>query len=189
MCYNLQLMRLIGQDGVAVYAILLYIGFIYASAFIGFNLAVSPVISYNYGAQNHAELKNLLHKSLVLMFVVGTLLTILSEVLSNPMAGLFVSYDPQLKALTARAIRLYMLSFMICGLNMFVSAFFTALNNGLVSAAAAFTRTLIFELGAIFVLPLFFGLDGVWLAVDLADILALIMSAILLAAFRNRYRY
>ena len=110
------------------------IGFIYASAFIGFNLAVSPVISYNYGAQNHAELKNLLHKSLILLFVIGTLLTIVSEVLSNPMAGLFVSYDPQLKALTAHAIRLYMLSFMICGLNMFVSAFFTALNNGLVHA-------------------------------------------------------
>ena len=189
MCYNLQLMRLIGQDGVAVYAILMYIGFVYASAFIGFNLAVSPVISFNYGAQNHSELKNLLRKSLVLMFVVGTLLTILSEVLSNPMAGLFVSYDPQLKALTAHAIRLYMLSFMICGLNMFVSAFFTALNNGLVSAAAAFTRTLVFELGAIFALPLFLGLDGVWLAVDLADILALIMSVILLTTLRRRYHY
>ena len=189
MCYNLQLMRLIGQDGVAVYAILMYIGFVYASAFIGFNLAVSPVISYNYGAQNNAELKNLLHKSLILLFVIGTLLTIVSEVLSNLMAGLFVSYDPQLKSLAAHAIRLYMLSFMICGLNMFVSAFFTALNNGLVSAAAAFTRTLVFELGAIFVLPVFLGLDGVWLAVDLADVLALIMSAILLATFRNRYHY
>ncbi len=189
MCYNLQLMRLIGQDGVAVYAILMYIGFVYASAFIGFNIAVSPVISYNYGAQNHSELKNLLRKSLMLMFVVGTLLTILSEVMSNTMAGLFVSYDTQLKALTAHAIRLYMLSFMICGLNMFVSAFFTALNNGLVSAAAAFTRTLVFELGAIFILPLFLDLDGVWLAVDLADVLALIMSVILLASLRRRYRY
>ncbi len=189
MCYNLQLMRLIGQDGVAVYAILMYIGFVYASAFIGFNIAVSPVISYNYGAQNHSELKNLLRKSLVLMFVVGTLLTILSEVMSNTMAGLFVSYDTQLKALTAHAIRLYMLSFMIFGLNMFVSAFFTALNNGLVSAAAAFTRTLVFELGAIFILPLFLDLDGVWLAVDLADVLALIMSVILLASLRRRYRY
>lgn len=189
MCYNLQLMRLIGQDGVAVYAILMYIGFVYASAFIGFNLAVSPVISYNYGAQNNAELKNLLHRSLVLLFIIGTLLTLLSEVLSNSMAGLFVSYDPQLKSLTAHAIRLYMLSFMICGLNMFVSAFFTALNNGLVSAAAAFARTLVFELGAIFVLPLFFGLDGVWLAVDLADILALLLSVILLISFRHRYNY
>ena len=119
----------------------------------------------------------------------GSILTVLSEVLSGPMAGMFVSYDPQLKALTARAIRIYMISFMICGLNMFVSAFFTALNNGLVSALAAFTRTLIFELGSIFVLPLFLGLDGVWLSVDVADVLALIMSAILLTAFRKRYNY
>ena len=189
MCYNLQLMRLIGEEGVAVYGILMYIGFVYASVFIGFNLAISPVVSYNYGAQNHDELKRLLRKSLILLFVAGTILTVLSEVLSNPMAGIFVSYDPQLRSLTAHAIRLYMLSFMICGLNMFVSAFFTALNNGIVSAIAAFTRTMIFELGSIFILPLAFGLDGVWLAVDVADVLALIMSVILLAAFRSRYHY
>lgn len=189
MCYNLQLMRLIGEKGVAVYGILMYIGFIYASVFIGFNLAISPVVSYNYGAQNHDELKRLLRKSLILLFVAGSMLTLLSEMLSVPMAGIFVSYDPQLRSLTAHAIRLYMLSFMICGLNMFVSAFFTALNNGIVSAIAAFTRTMIFELGSIFILPLAFGLDGVWLAVDLADVLALIMSVILLAAFRSRYRY
>ena len=189
MCYNLQLMKLIGESGVAVYGILLYIGFIYASVFIGFNLTISPVISYNYGAQHIPELKSLLRKSLILLFVAGSILTVLSELLSTPMAGLFVSYDPELKALTARAIRIYMISFMICGLNMFVSAFFTALNNGLVSAVAAFTRTLIFELGSIFILPVFLGLDGVWLAVDAADVLALIMSVILLAVFRRRYGY
>ena len=189
MCYNLQLMKLIGESGVAVYGILLYIGFIYASVFIGFNLTISPVISYNYGAQHIPELKSLLRKSLILLFVAGSILTVLSELLSTPMAGLFVSYDPELKALTARAIRIYMISFMICGLNMFVSAFFTALNNGLVSAVAAFTRTLIFELGSIFILPVFLGLDRVWLAVDAADVLALIMSVILLAVFRRRYGY
>ena len=189
MCYNLQLMRLIGESGVAVYGILLYIGFIYASVFIGFNITISPVVSYNYGAQNLPELKSLLRKSLILLFVAGSILTVLSEVLSGPMAGMFVSYDPELKALTARAIRIYMISFTICGLNMFVSAFFTALNNGLVSAVAAFTRTLIFELGSIFLLPVFLGLDGVWLAVDVADVLALIMSVILLVSYRKRYQY
>ena len=189
MCYNLQLMRLIGEDGVAVYGILMYIGFVYASVFIGFNLAIAPVISYNYGAQNHDELKRLLRKSLILLFVTGSILTLLSEVLSDPMAGIFVGYDVELKALTAHAIRLYMLSFMICGINMFVSAYFTALNNGLVSALAAFARTLVFELGAVFVLPLFLGLDGVWLAVDLADVLALIMSAILLSAAKGSFNF
>ena len=76
----------------------------------------------------------------------------------------------------------------LCGINMFVSAYFTALNNGLVSALAAFARTLVFELGAVFVLPLFLGLDGVWLAVDLADVLALIMSAILLTAAKGSFK-
>jgi len=189
MCYNLQLMRLIGEDGVAVYGILMYIGFVYASVFIGYNIAISPVVSYNYGAQNHMELSSLLRKSLVVLFCAGSLLTVLSELLSGVMAGVFVSYDPELKSLTAHAIRLYMLSFMICGLNMFVSAFFTALNNGIVSAVAAFTRTLVFELGAVFVLPAIWGLNGVWLAVDVADMLALILSVVLLQSFRKRYRY
>lgn len=182
-------MKLIGEPGVAVYGILMYIGFAYASVYIGYNLAIAPVISYNYGAQNYSELKTLLRKSLILLLVIGTVLTLLSEVLSNVMAGIFVGYDPELKALTGRAIRIYMLSFMICGLNMFVSAWFTALNNGVVSAIAAFARTLIFELGSIFLLPLLLGLDGVWLAVDLADVMALIMSAILLTVYRKRYHY
>lgn len=189
MCYNFQLMRLIGQDGVAVYGVLMYIGYVYASVYIGYNITISPIISYNYGAQNHAELSSLLRKSLVILAVVGTILTLLSEILSRPMAMIFVSYDTNLMALTARAIRIYMISFMICGINMFVSAWFTALNNGIVSAIAAFARTLIFELGSIFLLPLLLGLDGVWLAVDVADVMALFMSAILLAAFRKRYHY
>lgn len=189
MCYNLQLMKLAGEDGVAVYGILMYIGFVFASVFIGFNLAMSPVISYNYGAQNHDELHSLLKKGFIILTVAGTILTLMSEVLSNPLASIFVGYDPALKALTARAIRIYMISFVICGLNMFTSAWFTSLNNGLVSAAAAFTRTLVFEMGAVFILPRFLGLDGIWLAVDVADCLALIMSAILLFSFRKRYKY
>lgn len=189
MCYNLQLMKLIGQDGVAVYGILMYIGYVYASVYIGYNIAVSPIVSFNYGAQNHDELKSLLRKSIVILLVAGTILTGLSEILSSPMAGIFVGYDPGLKALTARAIRIYMISFMICGLNMFVSAWFTALNNGIVSACAAFARTLVFEMGAIFILPLLLGLDGVWLAVDVADMLALVLAVILLSTFRKRYNY
>lgn len=189
MCYNLQLMKMIGEDGVAVYGILMYIGFTFASVYIGFNMAVAPVVSYNYGAQNHDELKSLLRKSFVILLIAGTVLTALSEITASLMSGIFVSYDRELMQLTAHAIRLYMLSFMICGLNMFVSAWFTALNNGIVSAVAAFARTLVFELGSIFVLPLLIGLDGVWLAVDMADMLALIMSVILLKTFRKRYNY
>lgn len=187
MCYNLQLMRLLGENGVAVYGILLYIGFAYASVFIGFNITMLPVISYNYGAKDSEHLKILLRRSIILLFVAGSILTIMSELLSDSMAGIFVGHDLELKAITSRAIRIYMISFAICGINMFVSAWFTALNNGLVSAVSAIARTLVFELGAVFVLPRFLGLDGVWLAVDVADTLALILSAILLASLRRTW--
>lgn len=189
MCYNLQLMKLLGEDGVAVFGILWYIGFIFASVFFGYNMAVSPIVSYNYGAGNTGELHSLLKKSIVILLVAGTVQTLASELSSGFMSGIFVGYDPELKALTAHAIRLYMLSFMICGLNLFVSAWFTALNNGIVSAIAAFGRTMVFELGSVFVLPLILGLDGIWLAVDMADLMALAMSAFLLLKFRKRYQY
>ena len=189
MCYNIQLMKLIGENGVAAYGILMYIGFIFGAIFIGYNIAVAPVIGYNYGADNKKELNSLLRKSLIILSITGLLLTGISELLSTLIAKAFVSYDPILEALTIRAIRIYMISFTLCGINMFVSAWFTALNNGIVSAVAAFTRTLIFELGCVFILPLFFGLDGVWMSVDVADFMALILSVILLKSFKKRYGY
>ena len=167
----------------------MYIGFIFGAIFIGYNIAVAPVIGYNYGADNKKELNSLLRKSLIILSITGLLLTGISELLSTLIAKAFVSYDPILEALTIRAIRIYMISFTLCGINMFVSAWFTALNNGIVSAVAAFTRTLIFELGCVFILPLFFGLDGVWMSVDVADFMALILSVILLKSFKKRYGY
>lgn len=188
-CYNLQLMRYLGQDGVAAYGVLMYVGFIFAAVFIGYNLGVSPVIGYNYGARNHAELHSLLRKSLFLMVGIGVVLTIVSEISSRPLAAIFVGYDPRLHSLTTHAIRLYMLSFSICGINMFVSALFTALNNGVVSAVAAFARTMVFEIAAVFILPLILGIDGIWVACDVAEIFALVLSVALLFAFRKRYGY
>ena len=188
-CYNVQLIHYIGENGVATYGILMYVAYIYAAVFIGYNVGVSPIISYHYGAGNKQELHSLLVKSLVILSVSGTALTLMAELLSRQTSAIFVGYDPELLDLTTRAFRIYMVSFMICGINLFVSAFFTALNNGIVSALAAFTRTLIFEVGAVFLLPLIIGIDGIWWSVDLADLLALIMSIILLAHFRRRYGY
>lgn len=188
-CYNWQLMRLLGQDGVAAFGVLMYVGFIFSAMFIGYNIGVAPVIGFNYGAQNHAELHSLLKKSMVILIVSGCVLMLVSELTSSLLASIFVSYDPQLHALTTHAIRLYMISFMLCGVNMFVSALFTALNNGMVSAVAAFARTMIFEIASIFVLPLFLGVDGIWLAVDVAEVFALILSVVLILAFRKRYQY
>ncbi len=177
--YNLQLMRHMGEDGVAAYGILMYLGFIFAALFIGYNIGITPVIGYHFGAGDVAEQRSLLRKSLVLTGVAGVAITLTAELLSGPLAHLFVGYDAALTALTTRAIRVYMLCFLICGWNMFVSALFTGLNNGVVSAVAAFARALVFELGAVLLLPPLVGIDGIWWAVNVAEVLALLLSAAL----------
>jgi len=188
-CYNLQLLRLMGENGVAAYSVLLYYGYIFAAVFIGYNITVTPVIGYNYGAGDKAELRSLLRHSTWLLFTLGFLMTLVSELSAGPAARLFVGYDPELTALTKHAIHLYMLSFFLAGFNMFVSAWFTALNNGKVSAAVSFIRSLGFELGFVFLLPALIGQDGIWLAVDAADCCCLVMSLALIFAYRKRYGY
>ena len=185
--YNLQLMKYIGENGVSAYGIIMYVGFIFAAVYIGYNLCVSQVIAFNFGAGNRAELRSLLKKSLLLIGIGGVIMTALAEGTAPLLAKIFVGYDAELCSLTVRALRIYMLSFLICGFNMFCSAWFTALNNGLVSAVAAFARTLIFELGAVLIVPGIIGIDGIWLAVSIAEVLAILMSATLILAYRKRY--
>ncbi len=185
--YNLQLMKYIGENGVSAYGIIMYVGFIFAAVFIGYNLCVSQVIAFNFGAGNRAELRSLLRKSLLLIGAGGIMMTGIAEGSAPLLAKIFVGYDAELCSLTVRALRIYMLSFLICGFNMFCSAWFTALNNGLISALAAFVRTLVFELGAVLIVPGLIGIDGIWLAVSIAEVLAVLMSAILIISFRKRY--
>lgn len=176
-CYNLQLMHLYGEDGVAAYGILMYISFVYAAIFIGYNLALTPIIGYHYGARNIAEQRSLLRKSLVVVGMVGLAMTLIAELFSAPLAHVFVGYDADLTALTTRAIRIYMLCFLICGWSMFASALFTGLQNGVVSAVAAFARSMVFELGCVWLLPLLWGADGIWWAVNVAEVLTLLLCA------------
>lgn len=152
-------------------------------------MGVSQVISFNYGAGNHLELKSLLRKSLVLVCISGLVVIALAEATASWVAEVYVGYDEALRDLTAHATRVYMASFLIAGFNMFASAWFTALNNGLVSAIAAFVRTFIFELVCVFVLPLIWGVEGIWLPVNVAEVLALILSFALIVTFRKRYGY
>ena len=187
--YNLQLLRMMGENGVAAYSVLLYYGYIFAAVFFGYNIAVTPVIGYNYGAGNKAELKSLLRHSITLLLVLGGLMTIVSELSAGPAARLFVGYDPELSALTKHAIRLYMISFFIAGVNLFFSSWFTGLGNGKVSAVLSFTRNLVFELGFVFLLPALLGPNGIWLAVDAADLCTFFLGIILLLAYRKRYGY
>lgn len=188
-CYNLQLMKYIGESGVVAYGIILYQSFVCASVFIGYNIGITPIIGFNYGAKNYDELKSLLRKSIVVIFVAGFLLTAIAELCADVTSGIFVGYDVELEKLTAHAIRLNMISFLVFGINLFISTWFTSLNNGLISAIISFSHTLVFEVGCIFVLPLFLGLDGIWLAIDFADVLSLGVALWLLFAYRRRYHY
>lgn len=178
-CYNLQLMHYLGQNGVAAYGVVMYIAFVYAAVFIGYNIAITPIIGYHYGARDLGEQRSLFRKSLVIIGVAGLVMTLTAELFSSGLARLFVGHDPALTVLTTKAIRIYMLCFLICGWSMFASALFTAMQNGVVSAAASFARSLVFELACVWVLPFLLGIDGIWLAVNVAEVLTLILCAIL----------
>ena len=189
MLYNLQLLRLAGQDGVAAYGVLMYVQFVFVAMFIGYSIASAPIVSYHYGAANRREMNNLLTKSLKLMALAGAAMLAAAQLLARPMAGVFVGYDAQLMEMTAHGFRVFAFSFVFTGVNIFASSFFTALNNGAVSAAISFLRTLVFQLLAVLILPVFWGLDGVWLAITVAEVCALVLSAAFLLAMRRRYGY
>lgn len=189
MVYNVQLLRFAGENGVAAYGVLMYIQFIFVAIFIGYSIAAAPVVSYHYGAGNHAELKNLRQKSLTMMGIAGVGLLALAELLAEPLAAIFVGYDQTLYEMTVRAFRIFSIAFLAGGINIFASSFFTALNNGPISAAISFLRTLVFQIGCVLGLPLLLGLDGIWWATTAAEALALIVAAAFLVAERKRYHY
>jgi len=189
MLYNMQLLKLAGENGIAAYGVIAYLSFIFSSVFFGYAIGASPIISYHYGAQNNDELKNLLKKSIVVMLSIGILMTALAEALAKPLSMIFVSYDKDLLDMTVRAMRIYAAAFTIVGFNVFASAFFTALNNGLASALISLLRTLVFQIFAVMVLPLIWKLNGVWAAVIVAEGLSVITSALFLLLNRKKYKY
>ena len=184
--YNFQLMKLVGEDGVAAYGVIMYVNFVFVGTFLGFALGSAPLVSYHYGAENRAELHNLGYDHTQAQ---GKVLALVAEVAAVLLASIFTSYDPALYTLTLRGFRLYSLAFLCMGLNLWGSSFFTALNNGLISAAIAFLGVLIFQVAAVLLLPLALDLDGVWLAVAAAEVPALAVTAGFLAANRKKYGY
>ena len=189
MLYNFQLMRLIGEDGVSAYGVLMYVQFIFVAIFIGYSIGSAPVVSFHFGAQNHDELKSLLRKSVLLMSSGGVLLTVAARLLAALLAHLFVGYDAVLFDLTTHAFRLFSWSFLLAGFNIFTSGFFTALNNGAISAAISFLRTLVFQTASVLILPLLLGVDGIWWAITVAEIFAFLISLLFLFLKRNKYHY
>jgi len=189
MIYNFQLMKYVGEDGVSAYGVLMYVQFIFVAIYIGYAIGCAPITGYHFGARNHNELKNMLRKSSFLSAVSGVVLTILAIALSSPLAKLFVGYDEELYELTRHAFRLFAYSFLLAGFNIFTSSFFTALNNGAVSAAISFMRTLIFQTSSVLILPIFLGVDGIWWAITVAEFFAFILSLMFLFAKRKKYNY
>lgn len=187
--YNMQLMKMIGADGVVAYGIIMYMSFIFSASYIGYSIGTAPIIGYHYGAENKEELKSLLKKSLIIIGIAGLAMTLLAEILSGILAKIFVSYDNNLLELTSHAIRLFSISFLFSGFSIFSSSFFTALNNGLISAIISFFRTLVFQIAMIFILPIFLEIDGIWLSVVFAEILSLLVSAVLIIKNKNKYGY
>ena len=174
--YNIRLMGLVGEAGVAAYGIILYVMFVFTALYYGYAMGAAPLVGFHFGARNRKELQSLFRKSIVLLLGAGVILTALAEAVSGPLTAVFAGYDPDLFALTLRGFRLYALSFLLMGMSVWGSAFFTALSNGLVSAVISFLRTLVFETGAVLLLPLVLGLDGIWLSGLAAEIASLAVT-------------
>ncbi len=189
MLYNVQLMGYAGEDGVAAYGVLMYLSMIFMAIFIGYAIGTAPVISYHYGAENRAELRSLLHKSLVIIAVTSVSMVVLGEVLARPLSVIFVGYEPALFELTLRGFAIFSFSFLFSGLAIYGSSFFTALNNGLVSAVISFLRTLVFQIAAVLLLPLIWDIDGIWLSVVAAELAAALLTAAFLLGMKKRYGY
>lgn len=189
MLYNWQLMNYIGEDGVSAYGVLMYVQFIFIAIYVGYAIGCAPIVGYHYGAQNDSELKNMLKKSTILMGGSGIVLTALAMALSAPLSKIFVGYDEGLYNLTMHAFKLFSFSFLLAGFNIFVSSFFTALNNGGISATVSFLRTLVFQTASVIILPLFLDIDGIWWAITVAEVFAFIISLTFLIAKRKKYRY
>ena len=189
MLYNAQLMKYAGENGVAAYGVLMYVNLVFLAAFIGYSVGAAPIISYHFGAGHRSELSSLLKKSLRIIFFFSVSMLALSQILAKPLSQIFVGYDPSLLTLTLRGFQLFSFSFLFAGAAIFGSAFFTALNNGLVSALISFLRTLLFQVAAVLIFPLIWQIDGIWLSVAAAEFLAAVVTTLFILAMRKKYHY
>ncbi len=189
MLYNLQLMRYAGENGIAAYGVMMYVSFFFVAAFIGFSTGTAPLISYHYGAKNENELQSLRRKSLVIIGLSSVMMLFASLLLATPLSRAFVGYDEALFALTRRGFIIYAFSFLFSGIAIYGSGFFTALGDGVTSALISFLRSLCFQVAAVLLLPIFFDIDGIWLSVVAAELVAALLTAWLMLRKRKKYHY
>lgn len=189
MLYNVQLMKYMGEDGVAAYGVIMYVNFIFIAAFIGYSVGTAPIVGFHFGAKNNVELHNILKKSIILLGIGGIVMLCAGEALAVPLSHMYVSYDAELLKLTIHGFRIFSLSFLFCGFAIYGSSFFTALSDGLTSALISFLRTLVFEVAAVMLLPLIIGADGVWFSAVFAEIMAVALTSTFLVIKRKKYKY
>lgn len=189
MLYNLQLIKYAGENGIAAYGVIMYVNFIFVAVFIGFVIGSAPIVGFNHGADNRPELQNMFRKSLVIIGIFAAVMTAAALLLARPLSKIFVGYDEELMEMTIRGFVIYSLSFLLCGFNIFGSSLFTSLNNGLISAVISFVRTLICQIAAVLLLPLIFGLDGIWWAIVVSESVALVLTVFCFIKFKDRYHY
>lgn len=187
--YNAQLMKYAGENGVAAYGVMMYVSMIFAAAFIGYSIGTAPIIGYHDGARNYQELHGLLHKSLIMIGIFGIGMVVSGELLAVPLSRLFVGYDKELMDMTVSGFRIFALSFAFMGFAIFASGFFTALNDGVTSAIISFLRTLVFQCAAVIFLPILWGINGVWISIIVAEVMAVVLSSIFLVAKQKKYHY
>jgi Na+-driven multidrug efflux pump len=189
MLYNLQLLKFAGEDGVAAYGVMMYVSLIFAATFIGYSIGTAPVFGYHYGAQNHKELQSLLKKSLIMVGLFGIVMVLAGVGLADPLSRIFVGYDSRLLELTVSGFRIFALSFLFMGYAIFSSGFFTALSDGVTSAVISFLRTLVFQVAAVLLLPALLDIDGIWWSIGVAEMMAVVFSALFLLGKRKKYKY
>ena len=191
MLYNVQLMNYAynGEDGIAAYGVMMYVSMIFSGAFIGYSVGTAPVVGYHYGAQNEAELKSLLQKSLRIIMIFSVAMAAAAELLAVPLAKIFVGYDARLMEFTVHGFRIFSLSFLLMGIAIYGSGFFTALSDGLTSALISGLRTLVFQIAAVLLLPMICGVDGVWISIVVAEFMAAVLTVLFLFLMRKKYRY
>ena len=187
--YNLQLLKYAGENGVAAYGVLMYVSMIFQAIFIGYSIGVSPSVGYHYGAKNTSELKNVFTKSMIVIFITAIIMFICGELLSEPISRIFVNYDDELLQITKNAFRIFSFSFLLSGMSIYGSSFFTSLNNGLISALISFLRTVVFQASAVMILPIFLKLNGIWLSIVVAELMSFIITFTFLIMKRKKYQY
>ena len=189
MLYNIQLMKYAGEDGVAAYGVLMYVNLVFLALFIGYSIGTAPITGYNYGAQNHAELKNILKKSSVIIGIFAVCMLILAKVLAKPLAEIFVGYDKSLFNLTLQGFKIFSFAFLFSGVSIYGSSFFTALNNGLISALISFLRKFVLQISAVLILPLILGIDGIWISIVVAEFMSMLITVTFIFKMKNKYHY